>query len=302
MAALNDDGQSRFRITPRPDARLVGLPVLPVDPDTRLADGEWIVWNVGHGFQKERLYLPDEAYLHEAADVDLDDPEALLAFVHAFGVPGEPDWRDLGDWSGGWWALTNGVGDVREKVLDRARQEKESLIGRSWWHVDEVAVRLAILRNCVSIWNAYDQGTETLDPDRIEQWYGDPVAGRWRHEGRPKDSRAAAIYLGHIVTFALRPYSPTILFGGEELEPAGDLYTFAFSALVRQLFNHMTERAAYSICQNEPCGRMFVRKRTGTTVAEQGRTTGRLYCSMSCQTSQNQREYRRRKRAEREQS
>lgn len=299
----------RFLITPLPDSTVYDLPIYRVGNDVRLSeDGEWIEWNVSWSFfddDDRPLHLPDEAYLREAHDIDLHDPEALLAFVIEHGSPGAMDWSDLGaDDEASWWRMTNGVGRVEERVLGRLHRDAvagvtDSLATRFFLHVDEIAMRLAVVRNCTAIWNAYDPAKERIDVEQIGPWYGGWHAeDRFRHTARPKTARDAAAYLGSTLTFALRPFSPTVLFEGIGWERAVDERVHSYTGFMRQLYNHMTERARYSICANEPCRRHFVRKRTGTVVAEQGRTSGRDYCSRSCQTSQNQRDYRRRKAAE----
>jgi hypothetical protein len=69
-----------------------------------------------------------------------------------------------------------------------------------------------------------------------------------------------------------------------------------YSICCLEIYNHLIEQASYRRCQNERCGRLFVRH-VGRARFGQHRTRGVLYCSHSCARAQAQRELRRRRRA-----
>ena len=68
------------------------------------------------------------------------------------------------------------------------------------------------------------------------------------------------------------------------------------SLMALELYNHACEDAIYKICQNETCGRLFVRQE-GRALHGQHRRTGVKYCTSECARAQAQRSYRRRIRA-----
>jgi hypothetical protein len=76
--------------------------------------------------------------------------------------------------------------------------------------------------------------------------------------------------------------------------------TLAFAHLgelcALELFNHVVASEVYRLCQNEPCGRPFVRQ-YGRAKKGQTRREGVMYCDHYCAQAQAQRNYRRRKRA-----
>jgi hypothetical protein len=69
-----------------------------------------------------------------------------------------------------------------------------------------------------------------------------------------------------------------------------------YSICCLEIYNHLVEQTAFRRCQNERCGRLFVRQ-VGRARFGQHRTRGVLYCSASCARAQAQRELRRRRRA-----
>src|SRR5262249_43614320 len=63
-----------------------------------------------------------------------------------------------------------------------------------------------------------------------------------------------------------------------------------------ELFNHIAANEMYRPCQNETCGRLFVRQ-WGRAEHGQSRQEGVMYCTASCARAQAQRSFRRRKQA-----
>jgi hypothetical protein len=61
-----------------------------------------------------------------------------------------------------------------------------------------------------------------------------------------------------------------------------------------ELFNHIVSGEVYRRCQNENCGRLFVRQ-YGRAEHGMTRRKGVMYCSASCARAAVQREHRRRK-------
>lgn len=62
-----------------------------------------------------------------------------------------------------------------------------------------------------------------------------------------------------------------------------------------ELYNHIAEAQPYKTCENETCGRLFVRQ-SGRAEHGQNRLRGVRYCSADCARAQARRAYRRRQR------
>lgn len=155
------------------------------------------------------------------------------------------------------------------------------------------------IRDLLRAWRWLSEG---LEPDRWESpvWQSaDP------HMPIPDSPLAAGKLLAQGIRNGLSPFHPELRVGGREddphlLLPYGAAQGFYYICCL-ELFNHIAEEATYRTCANEPCGRLFVRQYGG---AEQGqhRTSGVKFCTPGCARAQAQREYRRRKRAEKERS
>jgi hypothetical protein len=70
-----------------------------------------------------------------------------------------------------------------------------------------------------------------------------------------------------------------------------------YSAVSRQLYNHVIQRAQFRECANETCNQIFVRQVRGGVAKYSPNQEGVKFCSRSCARAQAQRQYRRRKRA-----
>jgi hypothetical protein len=85
---------------------------------------------------------------------------------------------------------------------------------------------------------------------------------------------------------------------GQHVGISGLALPTAYEAAVLQLTNDLLIGADFKICAAEGCGRAFARQRD-RSVHGYSRRSGVVCCSRSCANTQTQREYRRRKRAER---
>lgn len=91
------------------------------------------------------------------------------------------------------------------------------------------------------------------------------------------------------------PRPKAVPLGGLVLEQAAGLGNAQLhEILALELYNHIAGKRFYRRCQNERCGKLFVRQ-YGRAVHRHSRREGVLYCSASCAQAQAQRAYRRRK-------
>lgn len=248
--------------------------------------GAWLCVRDEIDIMEDRRELPEELVLRELPRVNLDNVDTVTDFLDTYGVLGDPTSP----------LLTAMTGTKRPKgrpenglvaVVDAANQLRAVRAMTNHWlawrRQDEVtpawrAEGFGVLDDYFA-WDAFrsilNSGLTSYHP-RIELVrrfdkplrFPDPAAGPDRAES----------------SFERRSGMPTPdLFGG----------------LCRQVFNLVAENLDPHECQNETCKRLFIRQQGGGAGTTQRHTTGLSYCSRLCAKAQAQREYRRRKAAER---
>lgn len=266
------------------------------------------------------LDLPEEFYLRELQEVDLNEDDSLVDFLARWGFlfgdytfvqemrrPIKPPFMAGGQAARYIWE-TSLLGDYATYALKKsgAIDDFMSRLGAIYQMkfpcelLDETRVAIAWLRDMARLWQGY-QSDELSSP--TEEWessaFGIP-------KPRTQGSRIYAMSSG--IRNALRPVTEHLLVIGPDTEepppPAPNwrhppktprTWPPLYSVIATQLYMHMAENAAYKVCQNETCGRLFVRQVEGTAKLGQYHTEGVLYCSKRCAQVQAQREYRRRK-------
>jgi len=245
--------------------------------------------------------VPEELYLRELVDLDLEDSRAIAEFTLRYGRLGVYDWADLPVERRRWPAELRAV----DALLKRHLRPGETLVDRRFSHVEEVAVHARVVRDATRLWTAYREGRDLSGV--VADWESilapPTVADDLRHEVQrhkvsPEESLARAVgdFFPLLFDAALRPYHVRVEARSQAAQaipfgfPQGNL----FSALCLQLRNHMAENAKYRRCRNTTCGRLFVNKRSsrGAQPAAFKRRKGVEFCSDACMWAQNKRDRR----------
>jgi hypothetical protein len=249
-----------------------------------------------------------EVYL-ELVRVDLDDPKAILRFVECFGplgvaygnfslirdLPGFAEYvlpQLAGSWPGGRWGQTDA------DYTELRGSTPNSLLVET---LDEFRLGARCVRDLVRAWGiAVDENPpETVMWESLPQEAVEWNQARLAEYGVELDARTEAldIFLRQVLSRGLMPFHPRITYvTADTTDLFDDTPVYAICCL--ELYNHIVERATYRRCENEPCGRLFVRQRGR---AEQGhyRSEGIKYCSKHCARAKAQRQFRARKAAQR---
>jgi hypothetical protein len=252
------------------------------------------VWKAGE------IYLELEA-------VDLDEEEAILVFANRFGTLGvsSEDYRLFRQLP--WYR------DVVQRLQGTTPPTSEAIhpYFGGWRPIAEAeAVRefqfgARVLRDLRRAWSCIRDGSRggisfestqgPLERSADESLVTAPDAlAVW---GSPDPLRATAHFLEQTLTSGLSVFHPKVTLTAPSKRPAHGWMSGAtvplFSTCCLELFNHMVEDATYRRCENDRCGRVFVRQK-GRSEVGQHRRTGIMYCSNTCARAVAQRRYRER--------
>jgi len=226
----------------------------------------------------------------ELIGVDLDDPASIRGFVDIYGELGMRHGRAVSKRTflagfklfSGQEVISNSLWEGRKAATTAAGLPEGA--GET---LDEFRWGVRCMRDLVSAWRVI-QGE--LDP-AAHHWEA-PI---WRLQGSldevPWEGRGAVTILESGLGDALEAFPPAII-ANPDVPVFDDHWPFEIACL--ELFNHIVENAIYRRCENETCGRFFVRQR-GRAEHGQYRTRGVKYCSAECAKQTAQRAYRRRK-------
>jgi hypothetical protein len=226
------------------------------------------------GTPTAEITVPDEFYLREMAELDLDDPEAIAAFSRSYGRLGDPSFTDLPRRSRDRWTEL-------DELIGPHLRPNETLENRFCYHIREFVEHGRVLHALARMQTV---GTT-----------GDSILDIWEPLGfeRPTNEDAARFWFFQFLNAGLRPFHMRFEFVAGEAR-LGRPYPNLYQALCLQVANHVIKGARFKRCANENCGRAFFRQRDRSRYGSH-RTEGVRFCSNRCARLQAQREYRRRK-------
>jgi hypothetical protein len=237
---------------------------------------------VDHYFaaKDDKVVPPEDLYLHELYDLDLDDPEAVRDFLNTFGDVDAKDYES----------------EFYHGIVDRGANMVEE-IGMAGSFLPYVTERLRVVRDVTRLSLALtgDGSVEAALASRESSALRDYEAYNMDRQGSDDPRSLSIAIVREVLDRALEPFHVTVAFGDSPDIWADD--PDLFQVLCLALANDIADDADFKHCANETCGRVFLRHR-GRAAQGKYHMSGVKYCSVECARAQKQREYRRRNKRE----
>lgn len=249
------------------------------------ASGEWL--HVVDLAPRGHSEMPPDFYLREAMEVDPADIADVMGFVSRWGVPVDPQNRDIRQSSDleRWARESFTLAD--ENTLEEGRAIAAVELGLI--PAERLSLRLVerpelYHERKVAIARAINLAEVTTRLHRMIAFCQVVIGSAQSTVDEFSDLNAA------LATFAPavvpRRYAKALI-------PEPTVYTVC----ALQIANDVLDGANFHTCQNETCGRTFTKQR-GRAQYNAHRTLGVMYCTKECAKAQAQRELRRRRREE----
>lgn len=235
------------------------------------------------------ICLPEEFYLRELADLNIDDDHAIIGLVSAFGVPWLPVERDEDT-----VALRRAVlAEIRKGANPEDWQEPDVIPNI----MDEVPAITAVLSSvdahCPSLQECRLSLRLLRDLTRIVQADAgalpfDAVISRWESPltfSRPRDLDWACVFASSWIQAGLVRLHPTISHQEAYRPGQPDALVDLYEAVCVQLFNAISLGSGFRECGNRACQRLFSHQRSagGSRPGRWGEdASGLKYCSPEC--------------------
>lgn len=268
-------------------------------------DGQLIKLNLDEAHIRT-VDIPDELYLRELRDIDLDDTSAIIDFTNRYGRLGHlhpPATRHD-------TALDRRQGpDTPEqdrrliRILGVTVPDERQLDWVSWH-------REVTTHPQVKNWGVFetgqfiDNGIQHIDTFRAWTETFRILTDTYDKYMALAPNSEDVVDLASILSDLLSPFTPTIQVRYDweldnEFDPFENTYPRLENVLALQMYRHIAAGDVYLRCENEPCGRLFVHQR-GRAEHNQYRGSGVKYCSRNCAKAQVERERRRRNRKQKQ--
>ena len=244
------------------------------------------------------IEIPDELYLRELKDIDLDDPEAIVAFTNTFGRLGHSIVSQK---------LLAGLVPIsdqqRIRMLGHRPPDETSLPWDKWFREIDESDHLEpfgqMENRLINEW-----GLQHVDTFRSWALSFRHIADVVERDTKGTATTDELVAAGSLLDKLLEPFYPSVIGPDPTLiddypphDPFADRMPRLENILALQVFNHIAAGDVYQVCENETCRPRFVHQQ-GRSRSGRHRGTGVIYCSTNCADSQASREYHRRKKAE----
>lgn len=293
----------KFDMTPALGAKPLDVPPTLSESVSAIAledvriDGDFR-WVTDDPLHAEYHQLPVELYSRDLMDLDLANGAAVFQFCSEHGLTHDCSrgWTDVGLTTvhGGVWGSPR-ARRVQSEVQQLLREHPESLGDQSWYerrvyHVDEVRLRLARIRNVARACSFLD---DAIDESGLAELWDE---GLDDVPGNRADARA---FVCRSLTRAMSSVHP-ILAVSDEAASRHSISLFAGLAL--QIYNDIVVGARFRKCAK--CGRLFVRHRSGRSDEDEqyqlrGDDKVVKFCSKKCSEAAASKQYRDRSKARR---